>query len=193
MYAIQQRCAGCTGCCPGDRGRRRSREPVRPGGPQCGRDHCRRRGRPRKVARVGALGATVAVDYLESGWSDRVRDALGEREVTVVLDGVGGVPGRQALRLLAAGGRLVVFGWSSGDPLQLTTMDIFGRSLTVRSGIGPDFGSQGRKRELETRALAEAAAGRLVPPVSRFRLADAAGAHRALESRETVGKTVLLP
>jgi NADPH:quinone reductase len=85
-----------------------------------------------------------------------------------------------------------VFGWSSGEPTTLTTMDVFGRDVTIIPGLGSDFGSPGRKRELETRALAEAAAGRLVPLVSRFPLADAAGAHRALEGRATVGKTVLV-
>ncbi|MEU1450729.1 zinc-binding dehydrogenase [Streptomyces avermitilis] len=46
---------------------------------------------------------------------------------------------------------------------------------------------------LELRALAEAAAGRLTPALQRFPLADAAAAHRALESRRTVGKVVLEP
>ena len=51
----------------------------------------------------------------------------------------------------------------------------------------------GGMRDLETRALAEAAAGRLVPLVTRFPLAQAAQAHAALEARKTVGKTVLVP
>ena len=63
----------------------------------------------------------------------------------------------------------------------------------MTTGLGPDFGSPERKRELEASALAEAAAGRLVPLLTRFRLADAAAAHTALESRATVGKTVLIP
>jgi NADPH:quinone reductase len=55
-------------------------------------------------------------------------------------------------------------------------------------------GITGRMRELETRALAEAATGRLVPLVGgRFPLADAAAAHRAVDERDTVGKTVLVP
>jgi NADPH2:quinone reductase len=51
-----------------------------------------------------------------------------------------------------------------------------------------------RMRELETTALTEAAAARLVPVVGRrFPLAEAAEAQRAIEARETMGKVVLVP
>jgi NADPH:quinone reductase len=150
-------------------------------------------GGPEKTERVRELGATAAVDYRASDWPERVRDSLSGRELSVVLDGVGGDLGRRALELLSPGGRMLVFGWSSGEPTELTTMDVFARYLTVTSGFGPDIGSPQLKREFETRALAEAAAERLIPLLSRFPLADAAAAHKALESRATVGKTVLIP
>ena len=51
----------------------------------------------------------------------------------------------------------------------------------------------GSLEPLERMALAEAAAGRWRPVVTRFALAEAAAAHRALVSRQTVGKTVLVP
>jgi NADPH:quinone reductase len=51
----------------------------------------------------------------------------------------------------------------------------------------------GGVRDLEEQALAAAADGRLVPLVQRFALAQAASAHEAIESRATVGKTVLVP
>ena len=148
-----------------------------------------------KVERVRSLGADIAVDYTEEGWADQVREQLGDRALTVALDGVGGKVGAAVFDLLGARGRLILFGYSSGEPTSLSTTDIIGRSLTVTAAIGPRLINRpGGLRPLETEALAQAAAGRLVPLVSsRFRLADAALAHTAHESRATTGKVVLIP
>jgi NADPH:quinone reductase len=144
-----------------------------------------------KTERVRALGADVAVDYAQPDWPERVRAGLGERTLTVALDGVGGALGRAAMELLGPGGRLLLFGFASGTATEITTRDLMARGLTVSWAIPRPRGGQ---RELETRALAEAAAGRLVPLVGRrFPLAEAAAAHEALEARATVGKTVLVP
>lgn len=152
-------------------------------------------GGPVKVERVRALGADVAVDYREEGWPQAVQAALGDRRPTVVLDGVGGAVGRAALELLDVGGRLVMFGFSGGSVTAFTSGDVVSRGLTASWVTGPRMLRRpGGLRPLETRALAEAAAGRLTPVVHPpFALADAAAAHRALEGRETVGKVVLVP
>jgi NADPH2:quinone reductase len=123
-----------------------------------------------------------------------VRRALDGREVTVALDGVGGAVGRGALELLGAGGRLILFGFSSGTPTELSAGDLFGRGITVSAAIGARMAQRpGGLRDLEQQALAAAADGRLVPLVQRFALAQAAAAHEAIESRATIGKTVLVP
>jgi NADPH2:quinone reductase len=147
-----------------------------------------------KTERVRALGAHVAVDYSQPGWPARVRDGLGERALSVVLDGVGGELGRAAMELLDPGGRLLLFGLSSGTATEFTTRDLMARGLTVSWAIPRALRRRGGLRELETRSLAEAAAGRLVPLVGRrFPLAEAAAAHEAMEARATEGKTVLVP
>jgi NADPH:quinone reductase len=152
-------------------------------------------GGPEKVARVRELGADVAVDYREPGWPERVLAALNGRKPTVLLDGVGGGVGRAALELLDVGGRIVMFGWTSGTVTPFTSADVAAGSLSVVWVTGPRMMKRyGGLRGLETRALAEAAAGRLVPVVHPpFPLSDTAAAHRALENRETTGKVVLTP
>jgi NADPH:quinone reductase len=147
-----------------------------------------------KVARVHELGATVAIDYTAPNWAEAAREALGDARVTVAFDGVGGTVGRGALELLAPGGRLILFGWSSGEPTRLSASDLFARGLTASAAIGPRILNRpGGMRDLEEQALAALAEGRLSPLVQRFALAEAAAAHAALEARATVGKAVLVP
>jgi NADPH:quinone reductase len=145
-------------------------------------------GGPEKVAHVRALGADLAVDYTEPGWTEAVGD------VTVALDGVGGELGRGALERLATGGRLIVFGGASGAPIPFDVGDLYRRGLTVSAAIGPRILNRpGGIRELEERALAAAADGMLTPALHHFPLAEAAAAHAAIENRATIGKVVLVP
>ncbi|RAY14585.1 oxidoreductase [Actinomadura craniellae] len=148
-----------------------------------------------KVEAVRALGADVAVDYTQAGWPEAVRDALGDRTPTVALDGVGGAAGHAAMKLLGPGGRLMIFGWSSGEATEVTTADLLAGGLTASVIVGPQILKLlGGLRPLEERALAAAAEGRWIPQVaSRFPLAEAAAAHLALENRATTGKVILIP
>jgi NADPH2:quinone reductase len=151
-------------------------------------------GGPEKVARVRANGADLAVDYNDPGWPEKVRAHLGDRAATVVFDGVGGDVARAAVGLLRPGGKHLVFGWSGEGIRDGSAYLVNGVSEQV---LGPVMlrkaGGPNPVRTLELRALAEAAAGRLTPAVTRFPLAEAAAAHRALESRGTIGKVVLEP
>ncbi|MFF0017690.1 zinc-binding dehydrogenase [Streptomyces sp. NPDC005374] len=154
-------------------------------------------GGPQKVRLTEKNGADLAVDYTDPAWPDAVRAFLGGRSVTVVFDGVGGKVARACVGLLGhenRTGRHIVFGWSGegihdGRPYLVEGLSeqVLGPVMMRKAG-GPD-----PIRTLELRALTEAAAGRLTPAVQRFPLADAAAAHRALETRGTTGKVVLEP
>ncbi|MFJ9342684.1 zinc-binding dehydrogenase [Streptomyces sp. NPDC101733] len=155
-------------------------------------------GGPAKTALAASNGADLAVDYTAPDWADTVR-AHHPGGATVLFDSVGGDTARTALGLLAPGGLHLVFGWSGG-PLDLTDAErdaLTARGVRTHHVLGPAMlravGAPDPLRVLETRALAEAAAGRLRPAVRRYPLAEAATAHRDLESRATTGKVVLEP
>ena len=142
-------------------------------------------GRERKLQVAREVGADEAVDYTEPAWTERVRDG-----VDVVFDGVGGEIGRAAFELVRPGGRFCAFGLASGTFTQIPESEAAQRDVTVVHGARP---TPEQMRELTKAALAEAQAGRLRPVIGQtFRLEDAAAAHRAIEARETVGKTLLL-
>lgn len=152
-------------------------------------------GGPGKIALARELGAAAAIDYLQPDWEERARSALGARPVTLVLDGVGGDIGRTAMELLGTGGRLIMFGSSSGSLINLSAADLYRLGITASAAIGARILQRpGGLHDLEARALQAAAAGSLIPVIGqRFALPDAPAAHRAIESRSTTGKTVLWP
>ncbi|WP_433510287.1 zinc-binding dehydrogenase [Nonomuraea sp. CA-143628] len=162
-------------------------------------------GGPAKAARVRSLGADLAVDYGTPGWTDVVRESAGD--VTIVFDGVGGELGRAAFDLLggdaaerggasgpgAGGGRQVVFGQASGEWFHPEEAELKARGVTSYDGIAYLLGRQGGMDDLRDRALEAAASGELTPAVQSFPLEQAAAAHAALESRNTMGKVILIP
>jgi NADPH2:quinone reductase len=146
-------------------------------------------GGERKLALARELGATVAVDYLHDQWADEVRAAAGG--VDVVCEGVGGRIGEDALGLLAAGGRAIVYGAASGAMANTTAASQ--RGITVIAGYTL-VRSPEENRSWVEQALAMAADGRLRPVIGQtFPLSRAADAHAAIEARATIGKTLLIP
>ncbi|WP_165988294.1 zinc-binding dehydrogenase [Streptomyces sp. YIM 98790] len=155
-------------------------------------------GGPHKTAAAADLGADLAVDYNRPGWPEEVRRKLGDRPATLLFEGVGGTLARDAAGLLAPGGRHLRYGWASvpgfdgsGDPARMTDEELRARSLTAETVLGPAI--LDNLRALEEQAMELAADGTLRPLVHHFPLDEAARAHRALESRATVGKVVLIP
>lgn len=143
-------------------------------------------GGARKVEIATSRGAHVGVDYRDVGWVGRVRRQVGE--VDVVLDGVGGDVGDRALSLLGRDGVVCRFGAAAGrfaaSPAKADRTDVRPVSIGV---LEP-----GRQTRLVTEALADAAGDGVRPLIGqRFALEDAAASHAALESRATVGKTLL--
>jgi len=141
-------------------------------------------GGERKLEVAKSLGATEVVDYSRPGWSE------GVEPVDVVLDGVGGEVAASAFALLRPGGRYLPFGAAGGSFGPVDRDDADARDIAIVASGPP---SPAENRLLAERALATSASGRLRPLIGqRLPLGEAEEAHRAIEARETVGKTVLL-
>jgi NADPH:quinone reductase len=144
-------------------------------------------GGPDKVEVALDLGADVGVDYREPNWPSDVRDAVGG--VDVVFDGVGGEIARSAFELLDSGGRMLTFGLASGTWADISAEEAGRRGVTVRRG---PFAAAEEFGDLTRSAFTEAAAGRLRVLIGqRFPLERADAAHAAIESRATLGRTLL--
>ncbi|HJP72667.1 MAG TPA: zinc-binding dehydrogenase [Pseudonocardiaceae bacterium] len=147
-----------------------------------------------KLDAVTKFGADHAIDYGRTGWADQVRELTSGRGATLVLDSVGGDTTTAALAATADGeGRIGVYGYASGDWPALDVKTIARRGLTFSGPLGTVLRkSDAEKRDDADQALAAAARGELTPRIhARFPLAQAANAHRELESRRSVGAIVL--
>lgn len=150
---------------------------------------------PAKRELVLAHGADLAVDYTGSGWPDEIRDATGGRGVDVVLEMTGGEVGRQSIKLLAPFGRSIVYGVASREALIVNTEEMPPTNISVG---GFYFRAYLPERDLIETLLAEfgefVQRGQLkIHTGGVYPLRDAVQAHRAMESRATSGKLVLVP
>jgi NADPH2:quinone reductase len=144
-------------------------------------------GGPGKLRLARELGAEVTADYRQPDWPVALRAAAGDADV--VFDGVGGPIGRAAFELLGPGGRMLSYGLASGEFTEVSEDEARARRVTIARGVPvtPD-----ESTALTRAALGLAAAGRLRAVIGqRFPLEAAAAAHRAIESRATIGKTLL--
>jgi NADPH:quinone reductase len=153
-------------------------------------------GSPEKVAMAMANGYTHAIDYRAEDFAARVKDITGAKGCDVVYDSVGKDTWRGSLKCLRTRGMFVHFGQSSGMIADFKFSDLAGGgSLFATRPMLFDYIKT--RVDLESRAadlFSRLASGEIKAHIGqRAPLRDAAAAHRDLESRRTIGATVLLP
>jgi NADPH2:quinone reductase len=149
-----------------------------------------------KAQRARAAGCAEVVRYDEKDVVEAVRAATGGRGVDVVYDSVGRDTFDASLRCLRPRGLLVLFGQSSGPvpPVDLQRLNAAGSLFVTRPSLAHYTATRHELEERAAAVLGAVADGSLRLTIGgRFPLAEAPAAHRALESRATSGKLLLLP
>lgn len=153
-------------------------------------------GSDEKCDAARALGADHAINYRTADFVEEVSKITGGKGVQVVLDMVAGAYVPRNLKCLAEDGRHVTIAVQGGMTAEINMAQVMVRRLTLT-------GSTLRPRSVEFKSLVAdelarnvwplVAEGKLKPVMDRsFPLAEAAEAHRHMESGDHVGKIVLL-
>lgn len=149
-----------------------------------------------KAEVVKQAGADATINYSQRDFAAEVRTLTGGAGVNVVYDSVGKATYEKSLDSLAPLGMLVLFGQASGPvpPFDTAILNAKGSLSLARPSLTHNVASHA---DVDWRAgdlFRWIQAGTLTMKIDqRFALADAAKAHRALESRRTFGKILLLP
>jgi NADPH:quinone reductase len=149
-----------------------------------------------KAARAKDLGADEVFCCSYEDLPDEVRRVTDNHRADVIFESVGAASWQASMKSVARTGLIVSFGNASGRPPAITTQEL--------ASAGSVFVTRPNMFHYNfTRELRGAAAARVFDMVKRgalrldiaqrFALSEAADAHRALESRATVGSTILIP
>ena len=146
-----------------------------------------------EVAR--AHGCAHVINYREENVAKRVRELTNGAGVTVVYDSVGKDTFAASLDSLKRRGLLVCVGTASGPvpPIDATQLAVKGSVYVTRPALADYIVDPVEKAALADEIFGHIAAGRIRIEINqRYRLEDAAQAHRDIESRKTTGSSIFV-
>jgi len=152
-------------------------------------------GSEEKAELARANGCHHVIDYTKEDFVERVREISGGAGLPVVYDSVGKDTYEGSVNCLKRRGLWVLFGQSSGPVPPFDLGRLTNGSLFVTRPTLVDYAASRAELEATAKDLFDVVkSGKVNIHIGQeFPLAEAAEAHRALESRKTVGASVLRP
>jgi putative PIG3 family NAD(P)H quinone oxidoreductase len=153
-------------------------------------------GSAQKCAACRELGAELAINYREVDFVEATLRATDGKGANVILDMVGGDYVARNIAAAAVDGRIAVIATQGGNKAELDLRALLVKRLTLSaSTLRPQSAdNKGRLAAALRQKVWPLFASRGLRPVihARFPLADAAGAHKLMESDTHIGKIVLV-
>jgi NADPH2:quinone reductase len=147
-----------------------------------------------KARVVRQLGGDATILYMEQDFETEVKRLTNGRGVDVVYDSVGKTTFEKGLKVIRPRGMMVLVGQSSGSvsPIDPAILNQRGSLFLTRPSLAHHLASREEILWRTGDVLNLVRSGRLSVQISRtYPLAEAAQAHRDLESRATTGKLLL--
>jgi NADPH:quinone reductase len=141
-------------------------------------------------------GADHVIVYAQEDFETAVKRITGNRGVDVVYDAVGLDTYIRSMNVLRPRGLLALYGEASGDVPPIDPRELlFRKSLYLtRTGLDHYIADRAELRSRTDEIFGWVVSGRLKQKIFRaYKLEEAADAHRALESRATSGKLLVIP
>jgi NADPH2:quinone reductase len=149
-----------------------------------------------KLALAKAHGADHLINYNTENFVEKVKAITGGKGVPVVYDSVGKSTWEGSLDCLRPRGLMVSFGNASGPvaPVNLGILSTKGSLYVTRPTLATHIASRAELLERSNALFEVVKSGKVkIETTGRYKLADAAQAHRDLESRKTTGSVILVP
>ena len=149
-----------------------------------------------KARLVLQVGADAAINYIEHDFAIGIKKLTDGAGVNVVYDSVGQATFEKSLDVLAPLGSLVIFGQASGPvpPFDTAILNAKGSLSLMRPSLTHHVVNYADVARRAGDLFNWITAGRLNITIGNsFPLSAAAQAHRALESRQSAGKILLIP
>ncbi|MCF0051080.1 quinone oxidoreductase [Dyadobacter sp. LJ53] len=129
------------------------------------------------------------------GFAKSVLEITGGRGVDAVFDGVGKDTFSESTGVIKRGGKIVLYGSSSGQPEHIDHAALRARSINMLTPVLNAYISDYDSLHLFARdtfsALQSGIFGKL--NITAYPLSEAAQAHKDIESRETTGSVIMIP
>ena len=147
-----------------------------------------------RLEKLKDLGLTHGINYRTHDVVQEVMRLTGNKGADVIVDSVGGPTLQSSILSLAYRGRVSMVGQAGREPMTVDVGSMMGGNRTL-SGVflGAEIMSD-RVHDNIQRLIERVAAGELKVLIDRtFPLSEAAEAHRYIESRQAVGRVLLIP
>ena len=147
-----------------------------------------------RLERLKPLGLTHGINYSRDDVIKEVARLTDKHMADVIVDSVGGPTLQSSILSLAYRGRVSMVGQAGRVPMKMDVGSMMGGNRTM-SGVflGAEIATD-RVHDMIQQLIADVHAGALKVVIDKtFALKDAAEAHRYIESRQAVGRVLLIP